>query len=766
MLRKKIAALLITAMLSVCMDYGVMGAELFSDVETGVCTDSEETELPDDQVSEVQEETETDAVGGVFSSGSEEDNFFSGEEPEAEVFGDAEDDFLAAGETRTEKVVTAESGCTDEEFQKLLDLNANGEYHLIVEVPSGEYRFYHTVYVHSYTTIRAASDARIVKMERYGSLLEAKLTDDDGGYDGCTDITIEGGIWDSLPVRDMPKGTESFRFIHCSNIHLKKVVLCNVPNGSHLVVLAGTQNVSINNCKFYGYGKENRELTAKEAIQLDVAHDINIVPTHQNVAWDDLPCRNVVISGCEFYDFPRGIGSHTAIEGRYHTNVTIRGNYFHDLSDSAVRLFGYCDAVVENNTFYNTAIAIRAYTFSQRENAWLAPIDGDNGTLPDCYDLVISGNNIVNTRNHKELEAAGDAICITGYKGRLVTGVLITDNHISDCGRFGIYLREAGASTVIGNDISAYGLDSDKSTSGICVSLSSMTEPVSILQNTIDGQKCSRETDGIRLVNAPCTVVLQNKISNSSGNGIYVYKSSDCVIGTDAQQYNVIQASKARGIYFVSSSGGSAKNNVIDAAGDGIAAYRSSEITLQGNAITSRKNGIYMMSGTSSSILKKNCIHSAGGNGIRLTKSGRTVVSYNTIKKYGVKTSKGYGIYVTNSGSASGQTMTKIIYNSVTGYGNNKKRDAIRVEASPFTSISYNQIKMTGASGNGVWISGSKSSVITKNKIVAKKAVNGICINNSSGAQVTSNTISGTSEKKAVVVVKSAKCINAKNKIK
>lgn len=86
-----------------------------------------------------------------------------------------------------------------------------------------------TLYISSNTTIRAEKGANFIKQKVYGAMLEGKIEDDKGGYGGCHDITVEGGVWDSKPVMSGSEGTETFRFIHCSNVTVKDAVLCNVP---------------------------------------------------------------------------------------------------------------------------------------------------------------------------------------------------------------------------------------------------------------------------------------------------------------------------------------------------------------------------------------------------------------------------------------------------------------------------------------------------------------------------------------------------------
>ena len=88
--------------------------------------------------------------------------------------------------------------------------------HLVVNIPAGTYKLNSTLYISSGTTIHASKEAYLVKQRVYGAVLEGKLVNDRGGYGGCHDITVDGGVWDSKPVMDGKEGTETFPCAPCA----------------------------------------------------------------------------------------------------------------------------------------------------------------------------------------------------------------------------------------------------------------------------------------------------------------------------------------------------------------------------------------------------------------------------------------------------------------------------------------------------------------------------------------------------------------------
>lgn len=499
----------------------------------------------------------------------------------------------------SEREVTIYPGSSAWEIQNALDKNAYGQYDkLTVKILAGTYELNTTLYIYSNTTIEADEGAIFRKMdnhngkESYGPMIEGKLENDRGGYGNCHDIAIIGGVWDSIEVMDNTVGTESFRFIHCDNVVIKDAVICNVPAGSHLIVLAGTSNATIDNCEFYGYGKGSSS-DHKEAVQLDVVHNSEIVPTAQEyeITWDDLPCKNITIKNCYFHDFSRAIGSHTAVKGVLHEGIEISGNLIVNMADTAIKLFNYKDTVVENNIIEDCVEGVLVYTDMKGLSSkdYMNPLSGTVAAAPKTHNILIQDNSFKNMRMSGE--DWGDAIRIMGSTKLPIIGVTVLNNTMDQMERYGVYATDAVDVTVTANHVTKVGR-------------------VGIYATT----NCKEVT------------IKRNRVQNCGGYGIFMANSvGGYIYGNTVKEAGLTDAEQLNGIYIYKCSGtGKAdavyiqKNTVEgnDRAGSqGIKASTSDYVTITGNVVRRTKDrGIYVYS-CKSPVVEKNQITEAGKKG-------------------------------------------------------------------------------------------------------------------------------------------------------
>lgn len=624
-------------------------------------------------------------------------------------------DAVGALAPRTEKVEEQ----TAAGIQDKLDINEDGRYQLTVKLPAGTYPLNKTLYVHPNTTIIAEPGAILIKQRNYGAMLEAKLTDDDGGYDGNHDITIQGGTWDSTPCMKNG-GTESFRFIHCNNITIKNVKLCNVPAGSHLIVLAGVKNASIANCEFSGYGTDPVKgyLSAKvpkEAIQLDVVRK-EVVPTGQAEEiknWDDLPCDTVTVTDCKFHEFSRGIGSHTAVAGMLHNRVTIERNTFLNMSDSAIRLYNYKNSVVRNNYISNAAEGILIYTYigEAAENVYFQPNSGKIAALPANYNITVSDNIIDNISD--ENKTWGDGIRVIGGLSRKLQGVTIKYNRISKTSRYGIFTSAAPNLTITYNKIE-------------------LTKKDGILLNddcsssVVTGNAISRgEEDGISAYHSDRVTITGNTIASVKENGIYLLDSDYCMIGNSRTECNTILSPGKNGISVsrLGSSGTGCNstdiryNQISKPGKNGIFVCKSVNTKIRENTVKETNgNGIFVSIESRYTDILNNNVYQSAENGISLTSlSQYSKIQGNTVKEYGTANRAGAksGIIVYKSGGNS-RTNTVVLKNRITGTGKKSGRNAIHISVSPNVTVSGNTIEK--ADGSGIYLYQSSNSTIGKTK--------------------------------------------------
>ncbi|SFB30028.1 parallel beta-helix repeat (two copies) [Acetitomaculum ruminis DSM 5522] len=580
------------------------------------------------------------------------------------------------------KTIKLDKGASNKDIQDALDVNSKGQYKLTVVIPKGTYKLDSTLYVYPNTTI-SAKGATLKKTKRYGAMVENVLDNDKGGYDGNHDITIDGGKWDSSPIMKK-KGTETFRFIHCNNITIKNASLCNVPVGSHLIVFAGTRRCLVSNCKFYGY-YNYKKLTAakcpKEAIQLDIVHSLEQVPTKQYVCWDDLPCTGITISNNEFYKFSRGIGSHTAIAGRFHSFITISNNNFHDLSDEVMKLFNYLHLTINDNTIKNVRQGILAYTYLEaaEKDSYFGTNNKKVYSLPGDYDIIIENNTIKNVKDKGEFW--GDGIRIIGGDERPIPGVIIRNNKISNTDRYGIFTTYANGIKILKNKIHKAGADgmnlgnssfavikknkiSNTKCDGIKISVGSNYTNISsntikkygmgnaygstygimladcrgskkhnilVKNNLIEGKSKGDRKDGIRTSNADYVKVLTNEVVSSGGCGVYSYNSKHAYI-----KGNKILKSLKNGINLtINCNDAKIVSNVISSPkSDGIFIFDSKASNVKANTINASKGvtGILINESNSSKILNNKVKGTTKKRGIVIIKSKHCKKKNNVIK--------------------------------------------------------------------------------------------------------------------------------------
>ncbi len=426
---------------------------------------------------------------------------------------------------RTDKTVTLAANSSSAELQNLLDYNKDDNYNLTIHIPAGEYYLYKELRIYSNTTILADDEAKLLKSHEKGAIITNDLTNDKGGYLTASNITIKGGIWDSSKIS---KGSESFRFIHASNITIQDATICNVPEGSKLILFAGVKNGKVDGCTLFGYNGT----TPKEAIQLDIVHDDVVVSSMQSelIHYDDLACDGIIITNNEIYNYPRAIGSHTSVKGVFHKNITISGNNFHDIDEVAIKAYNYVNVMISNNTITNASAGVLVYTsISNDKEHYLDALPGTKKeSLPEDYNITIEGNIIKNIHQYGSGKSVmwGDGIRIMGSKERPMSGVLVKKNNIADTKRMGIYHSDAPEGYIGSNIITR------TDNHGIYVDNSYHTK---VYYNKLYSPgKAGSSYGGIGISASSKSVVYKNLVKNAAKSGIYLYnKSISCSISTN-----------------------------------------------------------------------------------------------------------------------------------------------------------------------------------------------------------------------------------------
>lgn len=637
----------------------------------------------------------------------------------------------------TDKVVTATPGDTSKELQALLDYNKNGDYNLTIKIPAGNYDLTSELRIYSNTTIIADPQAYLIKKHTKGAMIANDMKNDQGGYTTTTNITIQGGVWDSINIADQ-KGTESFRFIHATNVTIRNATVCNISEG-HLITFAGVKNGIVDQCKVYGY----HGTMLKEAIHLDIVHDDVLVPSMQSsfIKYDDLPCDGIQITNNEIYDYPRAIGSHSAVEGVYHKNITISSNNIHDIDEAGIKAYLYVNATIENNIINNTGLGILAYTYIDNEkDHYYAPLKTTvKEQTPSNYQIVIKNNEFKNIRFYTSgnNNLWGDAIRLIGSKKRPMTGTTIEGNKITSTKRYGIFLEQA-PNTVVNKNIVT-------STAKNAIYLINGCNKATVQGNTISKAGAPKSTEGgIGVLASNQVNVLENKISTAAKNGIFLYTGSKkCAI-----KRNTITTSGENGIGIYQQSNGTVVylNTINDYGKNGIFVYEAGSASISNNKITAKagsesSDAIHIQGDQSSSdafSVKKNFITTSNRYGMYISGASKATISNNTIKN----TAK-HALYL--DGKSNYCTISNnTIYNAGKA---GSEEGGIGVSKSFKVTIVNN--KVSKAAKNGIFLYNASKNCIIKSNTIQGAADNAISINhNSDKASITANTITGSTTSK------------------
>lgn len=268
-------------------------------------------------------------------------------------------------------VLMPESSSVDENthiLQSILDLAKDKNINLTVQFPAGYYEL-KTCVIYDNTTIKLTNNTTLknvatpffnnnfnVDEDIQILFFNAKPHDDNEntitGYDGRSNITIEGGIFETL---------SAICFIHGQNITLRNIKFKNA-NYDHYIQIGACKNVRIENCEFYGVTKRADDRQYVEFIQIDWAtfesqpYWRSGTPIYDNCINDGIEIINCKFNkGTGDYAYlPACIGSHAGVAGTNNRNITIKGCEFNQFDYAALTLKYMDNVVVEDNKFLST----------------------------------------------------------------------------------------------------------------------------------------------------------------------------------------------------------------------------------------------------------------------------------------------------------------------------------------------------------------------------------------------------------------------------
>ena len=529
-------------------------------------------------------------------------------------------------------------------LQEILDLQKGDkpQYDMLkITFAPGVYDFDYYMCVYSNTTLIAhGATIRYTRKNGYGNGRNPILFNDaEGayGYDGASNITIDGGVWDLQGSKGQAmygKRLEAFRFMHCKNITLMNMTIQNIYN-THMLTIEGVDGASVTNCTFRDHYMIKQK---KEAIHVDSMHNYSMAPSSQNdIKYDDTFTRNLKVSSCTFSNVPRGIGTHIAVEGCYPDNITITDNIFNNITYEAIKAYCYKNYVIRGNYINKCGIGIKAYNYvlGDGEDPYPMPNDGIiREPNPESFNGVIEKNTIINASN-----SDGFAIHIQGCAARPYRGIVVYKNTISSCRKIGIYAKGCADVSIEHNTIT------NSSGMGIDVGYSADSD---VVDNTIT----SASTYGIYVKGGSTNAVVGNNVTQTTKHNMRAIDSPEVLVSD-----NRFSSGKRGGVLI---SAGCLEadvtgNEVVAAGKNGIVVSKVSGATVSDNKVTSPKKYGFYISKTSTTSINTNTVESSKSSGMVISKTDTTCVDENVINKTGR-----YGILFsgTKTSTASGNAVS------------------------------------------------------------------------------------------------------------
>ena len=621
----------------------------------------------------------------------------------------------------------------------------------LVSVPAGTYYLSRTLVIGSNTCLSLDKKTVMKKSTKVKDPISYMLRSKagtKGGYSDTANITVMGGTWDAeYIVYNETSGGSLFFFAHTTNLKITDVTLCH-NFGTHLIEMGGVKKCTIKNCKLYGF-KAPKEDAEKEAIQLDICHNNNILPAGD--PFDDTPCTDITVTGCEIHDYPRAIGSHMKVKGIFHDKITITKNKMYNISAAAIYGYNYTNVTIKDNTMTNVRSGVQIKTDATKaKKTILERLDGVKAmsVAKGNYNIKVVNNKISLTNKDDEEEggdgvekdSGGVGVFIFGSEENTMKGITITNNEMI-CNSSGVYLRYVNDATVSNNtidrNIGAVPAESTKGTAEDALKLRSCNNAV------LDGNKISTihadmYENGIAMrEGCKDATVSNNTIEGTTKTGIALYDASSIIGGTD----NIIENAGKHGIVASGSEICLTGGSVNGAEEHGVSILSGGKVILKDCTISGTKQrGINVKDkGTLEATNVK--VYGSGGKGIDIAENCKAALTDCEIAD-----PADYGIDIDKNSDV---TMTGCIVSNSKDNGINIRSNvtarltkctivdsaARGVDIKPGSNVTMESCYVNGSNGRGVDIA-ENTSVELNNCTFSKNGANAVNIDGV-GASVT-----------------------------
>ena len=233
----------------------------------------------------------------------------------------------------------------------------------------GTYKISNSVCIPSNTKIILKDGVKLVKINKTGKALfkpaqamfhvvSPKIFNNGKkvkGYKGTKNSSIIGQGNATIDLKGI-KNAKGLVVGHTKNFTIKNIHFKNMNTG-HFVEVDASTGTKIIGCTFSGVSSDTP--WNKEAINIDTP---DALTGGLNVPWtshDCTPNKNLLIEGCTFENLNRGIGTHKYSQKKsggawvncMHEGITISGNTFTNISDTAIFMMNWKDTTVTGNTF-------------------------------------------------------------------------------------------------------------------------------------------------------------------------------------------------------------------------------------------------------------------------------------------------------------------------------------------------------------------------------------------------------------------------------
>lgn len=398
------------------------------------------------------------------------------------------------------------------------------------------------------------------------------------GYNGYSNITIEGGIWRSNG--DVYKGGQAILLAHAKNVTVRNLTIYDV-YGGHAVEFNGIDTGVIENVKAFGFTGQYY----RGAFQIDLDKDGNPPTLGEYGSFDGTPCKNITVKKCavgaseKMGSWGRAVESHSSYIGISHENIRIEKNEIHGTHDAAIRAYAWNDVYIAGNKMTNcgSGIIINSPLLDKPEDT--VNLEGKQTNGSQKQSNITIENNTIDTTTLTSGLLGGIGIWGQG-KGGTLLNVIVHNNTIKNTANNadGIYIKEAHFIKIKTNHLEKIGYN------------------------------------GIVAVGTRFGNIAENSISETAITGIYVSSSES---NSEAVQVNnnIVMNGGGHGIHLTNETQ--------------ISQVHSNTVVNMGNKELNRYNGIYITTKCKHISIRNNDIYSSSKKliaGVLVTSANSNIV--------------------------------------------------------------------------------------------------------------------------------------------